>query len=69
MAPCEITEDYYATLEIPQNATVEAIKKSYRQLSLARHPDRNPHNPDATSSFQCVCDFRLTVANTVLNSC
>ena len=54
MAPCEVTEDYYATLEIPQNATVEAIKKAYRQLSLARHPDRNPHDPNATSSFQCV---------------
>ncbi|KAL8783605.1 MAG: hypothetical protein Q9195_009339 [Heterodermia aff. obscurata] len=53
MAPCEVTEDYYATLELPQTATVEAIKRSYRQLSLVRHPDRNP-NPDATSSFQCL---------------
>ena len=61
MAPSEVTEDYYATLEIPQNASVEAIKKAYKQLSLVRHPDRN-HNPDATSSFQCVCRFRLWLA-------
>ena len=62
MAPCEVTEDYYATLELPQNATVEAIKKAYHQLSLARHPDRNPHNPNATRLFQCVCSLTLSAA-------
>ena len=62
MAPSEVTEDYYATLDVPQNATVEAIKKAYKQLSLARHPDRN-HNPDATSSFQCVCRSMLTLVS------
>lgn len=55
MAPCEITDDYYAILEIPQNATLEVVKKSYRRLAIALHPDRNPNKPDATASFQSVC--------------
>ena len=57
MAPCEITEDYYAILEVPQNATHEVIRKSYRRLALALHPDRNLKKACATASFQRVCHF------------
>ena len=34
--------DYYKTLEIKPNASVEAIKKAYRRLSKVYHPDINP---------------------------
>lgn len=54
MAPIEITDDYYAILEIPQIATLDIIKKSYRRLAVLLHPDKNPNKPDATTSFQCV---------------
>lgn len=54
MAPCEITEDYYAILKIPQTATIEVVRKSYRKLAVAIHPDRNPDKAGATAAFQSV---------------
>jgi curved DNA-binding protein CbpA len=54
MAPSAITEDYYMILEVDQTAGLELIIKSYRQLALKLHPDRNPSR-DATAKFQRVC--------------
>lgn len=34
--------DHYATLEVPSDATVEQIKRSYRRLALKYHPDKAP---------------------------
>lgn len=54
MAPAEVTEDYYAVLEILPTATLDAITKSYRRLALDRHPDRNLNNVNSTAAFQLV---------------
>ena len=35
MAPCEVTEDYYAVLEVPHNATVDSVRRNYRRLAKA----------------------------------
>ncbi|TGO38201.1 hypothetical protein BHYA_0080g00490 [Botrytis hyacinthi] len=51
MAPVQITEDYYAVLEIEQTATQDLIIRSYRRLALKLHPDRND-KADATEAFQ-----------------
>ncbi|KAF7953181.1 hypothetical protein EAE96_006396 [Botrytis aclada] len=51
MAPVQITEDYYAVLEIQQTATQDLIVRSYRRLALKLHPDRND-KADATEAFQ-----------------
>ena len=32
--------------------TPEAITHQYRVLAMRSHPDRNPHDPDATRRFQ-----------------
>ncbi len=37
-----VEKDYYAALGVPKEATAAEIKKSYRKLAAAHHPDRNP---------------------------
>jgi DnaJ-class molecular chaperone len=54
MASVEVTDDYYAILEVHQTASVSDIKKSYYRLAVLRHPDKNQNKPDATASFQLV---------------
>lgn len=54
MAPVEVTEDFYAILEVPQGAPVDSVRQNYRRLAKALHPDRNPDKPSATASFQRV---------------
>ncbi|KAL8684759.1 MAG: hypothetical protein Q9218_008149, partial [Villophora microphyllina] len=52
MAPVEVTEDYYAILEVSHTAVTDTIKKSYRRLAVLLHPDKNPKKSEATASFQ-----------------
>jgi DnaJ-class molecular chaperone len=45
-------ENHYKTLEVPENASAEDIKKAYRRLSLKYHPDKNIGNPEVVKEFQ-----------------
>jgi curved DNA-binding protein CbpA len=45
-------KDYYRTLGIGNDATLEEIKKAYRQLALKFHPDRNPGDSNAEERFK-----------------
>ncbi len=47
---------YYSILELKSGASPEEIKKSYRRLSLANHPDRNPNDSKATEKFQKISE-------------
>lgn len=38
--------DYYSILGIPRNASSEEIKKAYRKLAMANHPDRPDGNEE-----------------------
>jgi len=44
--------DYYEVLGVPKDAEASQIKKAYRKLALANHPDRNPDNPEAEARFK-----------------
>ncbi len=45
-------KDYYQVLGVPKNASAADIKKSYRKLAQAHHPDANPGNADAETRFK-----------------
>ena len=40
--------DHYATLRVPPSASDAEIKRAYRRLMRAVHPDANVHDPEAT---------------------
>ena len=54
--------DYYEILGVPRSATQAEIKKAFRKLARAHHPDRNPGDPDAERRFKDVNE-----ANAVLS--
>ena len=45
-------KDYYKTLAIPATASLQQVKKSFRQLALQYHPDKNPDNAYAEAQFK-----------------
>ena len=44
--------DYYEVLGVGKTTTAEEIKKSYRQLALQHHPDRNKGDKQAEEKFK-----------------
>ncbi|OGP70548.1 MAG: molecular chaperone DnaJ [Deltaproteobacteria bacterium RBG_13_58_19] len=45
-------KDYYGILGVGRDASLEEIKKKFRQIALQNHPDRNPGNKDAEERFK-----------------
>jgi molecular chaperone DnaJ len=44
--------DYYEVLGIQKNASKDDIKKAYRRLAVANHPDKNPGDKAAEERFK-----------------
>ena len=49
-------KDYYKVLQVPRTATVDQIKKAYRQLALALHPDIHKGDKTKESRFKEVAE-------------
>jgi molecular chaperone DnaJ len=45
-------KDFYATLGLSPNATAGDVKKAYRKLARAHHPDANPGDASAERRFK-----------------
>ncbi|MFT5422419.1 MAG: molecular chaperone DnaJ [Phycisphaerales bacterium] len=46
------TRDYYEVLAVEKTADGDEIKRSYRRLAMKYHPDRNPGDAEAETSFK-----------------
>ena len=55
--------DYYAILEIKQNANQEEIKAAFKRQALKWHPDRN-QGTDTTSKMQAINEAKLILLDT-----
>ncbi|MEO0949192.1 MAG: DnaJ domain-containing protein, partial [Cyanobacteria bacterium J06641_5] len=43
----DFQKNYYEILRVPADAPGEEIKKAYRKLAMANHPDRNQGDDEA----------------------
>src|SRR5262245_29579389 len=60
-----MSEDHYTLLGLGRDASVDEIKKAYRQLAMRHHPDRTQNNPHDTEIFKAVAVAFATLSNPV----
>ncbi len=48
--------DFYQTLGVARNAGDDDIKKAYRKLAMACHPDRNNGSPESEEKFKAITE-------------
>jgi len=56
-------KDNYRTLGIHPKASVEDIKRAYRSLARAHHPETDPDNPYANARFREIADAYAVLSN------
>jgi molecular chaperone DnaJ len=59
-----IEKDYYKSLGVAKDADAGAIKKAYRKLAVALHPDKNPGNNEAETRFKEVSEAYDVLSDT-----
>ena len=47
-----MAQDYYQVLGVDRGADARTIKKAYRKIALANHPDQNPGDSEAEARFR-----------------
>jgi molecular chaperone DnaJ len=58
------TKDFYAELGVKKDATSDEIKKAYRKLARANHPDSNPGDTAKHEKFKKVAEAYDVVGDT-----
>jgi curved DNA-binding protein CbpA len=56
-------KDYYQILGVPSDASPKMIKKAYRRLARANHPDHNPGDPAAVERFREISEAYEVLAD------
>jgi DnaJ family protein A protein 2 len=51
-----MSDNFYNTLEVPETANTDEIKKAYRRLSMQYHPDKNGNSSESTEKFQKIAE-------------
>jgi hypothetical protein len=52
----QVVSDYYEILNLHRSASHEDIKRSFRQLALRHHPDKNRNSEDSRKKFMEVVE-------------
>jgi molecular chaperone DnaJ len=58
-----LDKNFYATLGVPQNASIEEIKKAYKKLARENHPDLNPGDIEAEKRFKEVSEAHSVIGD------
>lgn len=58
------SNDYYKALGVPETATLDEIKKAYREIAKKYHPDRNPGDAAAEEKFKAATEAYDTLSDT-----
>ena len=56
-------KDHYKVLGVPSDASPRMIKKAYRRLARANHPDHNPGDPGAAQRFREISEAYEVLAD------
>ncbi len=59
-----IEKDYYKILGVSKDAKPDEIKKAYRKLARANHPDQNPGNAEAEKRFKDASEANDVLSDT-----
>lgn len=57
------SKSYYEVLEVPETASQDEIKKSFRKLALKYHPDKHSGDSEAEAIFKEINEAYQTLSN------
>jgi molecular chaperone DnaJ len=64
MSPSDwVEKDFYQVLGVKHDATADEVKKAYRKLARANHPDSNPGDAAAEERFKAVSEAYSVLSN------
>ncbi|MDR1056890.1 MAG: molecular chaperone DnaJ [Prevotellaceae bacterium] len=64
-----VKRDYYEVLEVTRSASIEEVKKAYRQKAIKYHPDKNPGDHEAEEKFKEAAEAYDVLSNPNKRAC